>query len=373
MSDDKGSATDSGVRDSLGTLLAAVQDPKNQERLKAQGGDLLKRTLSQLTSIANGEMAPPPPAEVPPPPAAQAPPPATAQTTPPPAASTPATGEKKEEKKDNKEEDDMGWVATAMFNFLPDGVKDWAGTAAIPLATQGQALIQKFGRPKISKSPAAYFTCMTGDKITEIPESVFDYSKKILRLLGLGDNPELAEAISVGFISFLRSYLKFIPGVKAFEQAASGTPKFSDLIGFGTNAQTLLGLFKLAPADQPVEPVLISTLKDIFKSQGVQNIDHYFQSNEMNYGQFVSSYAALGRDMIASKQWTVDPAKITEDMKKTADEAIKKYGISDPDGSLTTGLAAASAYGADLLKLMMSPPAPDPAPAAEPPKPAQKP
>ncbi len=266
----------------------------------------------------------------------------------------------------------MGWVATAMFNFLPDGVKDWAGTAAIPLATQGQSLIQKFGRPKISKSPAAYLTCMTGDNITEIPESVFDYSKKILKLLGLGDNPELAEAISVGFISFLRSYLKFIPGVKAFEQAAQGTPKFSDLIGFGTNAQTLLGLFKLAPSDQPVEPVLISTLKDIFKSQGVENIEHYFQSDTMNYGQFVASYAALGRDMIASKKWTVDPAKVTEDMKKTADETMKKYGISDLDGSLSAGLASASAYGADLLKLMTSPP-PAPTPAADPPKPAKTP
>lgn len=259
----------------------------------------------------------------------------------------------------------MGWVATAMFNFLPDNVKDWAGTAAIPLATQGHALIQKFGRPKISKNPLAYITCMTGDKVTEIPESVFDYSKKILKLLGLGDNPELAEAISVGFISFLRSHLKFIPGIKSFEQAAQGPAKFSDLIGFGTNAQTLLGLFKLAPAGQPVEPVLISTLKDIFKSQGVQNIDHYFQSDTMNYGQFVSSYAALGRDMIASKKWTVDPAKLTEDMKKTADETMKKYGISDPDGSLSLGLASASSYGADLLKSLTSPP-PAPAPADQP-------
>lgn len=267
----------------------------------------------------------------------------------------------------------MGWVATAMFNFLPDGVKDWAGTAAIPMVTQGQSLIQKFGRPKISKSPAAYLSCMTGEKITEIPESVFDYSKKILKMLGLGDNPELAEALGVGFISFLRGYLKFIPGVKAFEQAASGAPKFSDLIGFGTNAQTLLGLFKLAPADQPVERALISTLKDIFKSQGVDNIDHYFQADTMNYGQFVASYAALGRDMIASKTWTVDPAKVTEDMKKTADETIKKYGISDPDGSLSVGLASASAYGADLLKSVMSPPPPAPTPAAEPPKPAKAP
>lgn len=267
----------------------------------------------------------------------------------------------------------MGWVATAMFNFLPDGVKDWAGTAAIPLATQGQALVQKFGRPKVSKSPAAYFTCMTGDKITEIPESVFDYSKKIIKMLGLGDNPELAEAISVGFISFLRTHIsRFLPMVKAFENTAQGPAKISDLIGFGANAQTLIGLFKLAPAGQQVEPMLVSTLKDIFKSQGISNIDHYFQSNEMNYGQFVSSYAALGRDMVASKKWVVDPAKVTDDMKKTADEAIKKYGIADPDGSLALGLAAASAHGADLLKLMTSPP-PAPTPSAEPPKPGQKP
>lgn len=294
--------------------------------------------------------------------AAETPPPAQTTTATPPAASA---AEKKGEK---KEEDDMGWVATAMFNFLPDGVKDWAGTAAIPMVTHGQALIQKFGRPKISKSPAAYLSCMTGEKITEIPESVFDYSKKILKMLGLGDNPELAEALSVGFISFLRGYLKFIPGVKAFEQAASGAPKFSDLIGFGTNAQTLLGLFKLAPSNQPVEPTLVSTLKDILKSQGVDNIDHYFQSDAMSYGQFVSSYAALGRDMIASKKWTADPAKITEDMKKTADEAMKKYGISDPDGSLVMGLASASVYSADILKVAMSNPAPAAAePATKPP------
>jgi len=297
------------------------------------------------------------------PPAASPPPAQTTTATPPPAG-------KKEEK---KEEDDMGWVATAMFNFLPDGVKDWAGTAAIPMVTQGQSLIQKCGRPKISKSPAAYLSCMTGEKITEIPESVFDYSKKILKMLGLGVNPELAEALSVGFISFLRGYLKFIPGVKAFEQAATGAPKFSDLIGFGTNAQTLLGLFKLAPANQPVEPDLLFALKDIFKSQGVKDIDNYFQSDTMSYGQFVASYAALGRDMVASKQWEADTAKITEDMKKTADEAIKKYGISDPDGSLTLGLAAASVHGADILVKNMLGPAPAPTPAAEPPKPAKAP
>jgi hypothetical protein len=371
MTDDKGSATNSGVTDSLGTLWNAVQDPNNQERLKAQGGTLVEDALKQLTAFAKGETPAPLPQQTPPPAAAAAPA-QTGQTPPPtPTTATPPAGEKKDEKKGEKEEDDMGWVATAMFNFLPDGVKDWAGTAAIPLVTQGQSLIQKFGRPKISKSPAAYLSCMTGDKITEIPESVFDYSKKILKMLGLGDNPELAEALGVGFISFLRSYLKFIPGVKAFEQAAQGAPKFSDLIGFGTNAQTLLGLFKLAPANQPVEPDLLSALKDIFKSQGVQNIDHYFQSDQMNYGQFVSSYAALGRDMIASKQWTVDPAKLTEDMKKTADETMKKYGISDPDGSLTLGLAAASVHGADLLKSMTSPPPAPPAPAADPPKPAK--
>jgi hypothetical protein len=363
MTDDKGSATSSGVKDSLGNLWKATQDPNNQKRLTDQGSALLQATLDRFTQYATGET----PAS----PAQQTPPPATTSAggTPSPAAAPPpAAGEKKEEKKGEKEEDDMGWVATAMFNFLPDGVKDWAGTAAIPMVTQGQSLIQKSGRPKISKSPAAYFSCMTGEKITEIPESVFDYSKKILKMLGLGDNPELAEALSVGFISFLRGYLKFIPGVKAFEQAASGAPKFSDLIGFGTNAQTLLGLFKLAPADQPVERALISTLKDIFKSQGVDNIDHYFQADTMNYGQFVASYAALGRDMIASKTWTVDPAKVTDDMKKTADEAMKKYGISDPDGSLVMGLASASVYSADILKVAMSNPAPAAAePATKPP------
>ena len=55
-------------------------------------------------------------------------------------------------------------------------------------------------------------------------------------------------------------------------------------------------------------------------------------------------------------------------MKKTADEAMKKYGISDPDGSLVMGLASASVYSADILKVAMSNPAPAAAePATKPP------
>jgi hypothetical protein len=364
MTTDSNGSTNSGFRDSLGNFWTAVTSSENHARI----GQQTKRAIDDFTAMLNGQKATPAPTPAETPPATDASAgadggdteteegadteendeggaAAPASSTPAPAAAAPPAAPP------TQPEEPMSWIATAMFNFMPDGVKEWAASASIPLATQGRSLIAKHGMPKVSTSPASFFTCMTGDKITEVPGAIHDYAKKITKMLGLGDNEELAMSISVGFISFLRGHLSFLPGVKPFESATTGPAKPTDLIGFATNTQTLLGLFKLAPKDDLVDPNLLTVFKEAFREKGITTVDNYFPTGDMTYGQFVQAYATMGRDLVAEGKWKVDPSRITDEMKETTSQIFNKYGISDPDGhSLADGLMLSSLYSSDMLK-----------------------
>lgn len=255
------------------------------------------------------------------------------------------------------------WLATLMFKFMPQGVKDWAGTVAIPMVTHGQDLIGKSKRPpKIADDMGAYLECLQGNKITVIPKPVQDYALKLLETLGLGRNEDLATALSVGFISFIRTQISnFLPslGIRGFKDAATmAPPSPAQLLGFAHNPETFLGLFRMAPGNSHVEDGLLQVFKSEFsKKHGIENIDSFFPASEkVTYSQFIKSYADLGQHMISTGKWdskNVDPALL-----ESADSILQKYNISDSRRSLAYGLALASKEGADMIKNLTQPAAP---------------
>jgi hypothetical protein len=121
----------------------------------------------------------------------------------PPAEPAPASGE------------DHGWMAKLMFKFLPSGVKDWAATAAIPMVTQGQSILQNSKtKPVVKDGISSYAESLMGGEISVIPKAVKDYAELLLDAIGMDKNDEMATALSVGFISFLREQLdNFFPGL----------------------------------------------------------------------------------------------------------------------------------------------------------------
>lgn len=376
------SCSNTGIRDAFGNLVAAVSNPQNQERIRQSGSSVISnarnlaaRGVNSLTALVNGQSAP----STPPNPATQNTPPEN-----PDAASSSSANAASEENADEAEnenaeeaprrtsgsepQEEESLITTIMMNCLPSGVKDWAATMTIPLAAQGQNLIKKFGKsPQVSDSPAAYFSCMTGDTITQVPKGVFDYAKKLLKLLGVEDKDsdgdgsgDLAMSISVGFISFLRKHLAgIVPGVKCFNEASSGPSGVSALIDLGANPKTMLSLLRLSPSTESVDPSLLGAFKTIlspkisemFSGNEIERLSvHSYFGDSMSYGQFVEAYARLGRDMKQAGKWVADESKVTSDIINAADEVLKKYGITDADGSLAIGLATASVYGSEIAR-----------------------
>ena len=255
------------------------------------------------------------------------------------------------------------WLATIMFKFMPQGVKDWGATIAIPMVTHGQDLISKAKRPpKVVDDIGAYIDCLQGNNVTVIPKPVQDYALKLLETLGLGRNEDLATALSVGFISFIRTQIgNFLPslGIKGFQDAATtmAPPSPAQLLGFAHNPETFLGLFRMAPGNSHIEDGLLQVFKSEFsKKHVIENIDSFFPASEkVTYSQFIKSYANLGQHMIAEGKWdskNVDPALL-----ESAEGILQKYNISD-SRSLAYGLALASKEGADMIKNFTQPAAP---------------
>ncbi len=261
----------------------------------------------------------------------------------------------------NKEGDH--WLATLMFKFMPQGVKDWAGTVAIPMVTHGQDLISKSKRPpKVADDMGAYLECLQGNNVSVIPKPVQDYALKLLETLGLGRNEDLASALSVGFISFIRTQIgNFLPsiGIKGFKDAVTmAPPSPAQLLGFAHNPETFLGLFRMAPGNSHVEEGLLQVFKSEFsKKHGIENIDNFFpESEKTTYNQFIKSYADLGQHMIATGKW--DSKNVDPKLLESADGILQKYNINDNRGTLAYGLALASKEGADMIKNLTQPAAP---------------
>lgn len=282
----------------------------------------------------------------------------------------PADTTKPDTPKDDKKEGETppkeknnDWIVNLMFKFTPQGVKDWGATVAIPMVTHGQDLISKAKRPpKVVDDMGAYIDCLQGNNITVIPKPVQDYALKLLETLGLGRNEDLATALSVGFISFIRTQINnFLPslGIKGFKDAATmAPPSPTQLLGFAHNPETFLGLFRMAPGSSHVEDGLLQVFKSEFsKKHGIENIDSFFPDSEKTtYSQFIKSYAALGQHMIAAGKW--DSKNVDPKLVESADGILQKYNIRDSSGSLAYGLALASKEGADMIKNFTQPAAP---------------
>ncbi len=354
------------------TVTDAVKDQKNRDAMLAFIRQGAASTLDLATDFASGVTKPETPKTDQTPAATTLPVMAVAPAAPAPAAApaapAPNAAAQAEKKKTEEAKEQQSLITSIMLKILPDGVKDWAATMAIPMATQGGHLIRKWGgkAPEIQDSPLAFLACMQGDKITVVPKAVHDYAKTILGWFDLQDD-SLAMSISVGFIAFLRKYAAgIIPGVTAFNDASnvSVTSALGTLLGSSTKPETLLSVFKLMPAikgtdprimgQEIVDPQLVGAMKMVFGQQNIPNIDSYF-SEKMEYRQFLENYARLGRDMAAT--WKINPSRITDSLKEKANETLTKMDVTDNDGSLAEGLATAAVHSAELLNNLKKEPA----------------
>jgi hypothetical protein len=324
-------------------------------------------------------------------------PPITPTAPPAPAAAAP-----KEEKPEGEKptEEDTGWVANLLFKIAPPELKNWGATVSIPMITQGQAMLAKQKKPRVSSGPMALFECLgDGEEVKVIPKTVKDYATQLLEAVGIVQkDPQTSEAkeskdnlvtaLSVGFINFIKSQIgRFFPGIKCFNDAANNaTPSENQLIGFATNPQTFVSLFNMVgDGSRKVDDTLYDVFKTEFaKKEGIQNIDQYFSDDqgqplkEITYAQFVQGYARLGNQQLTDNKWPATMKDMSDEdrdsLLKSSASVLQKYGIDDDtSGTLANGLAIACMHGADLVSGLMKAPKPGETPAPAAPAPAKPP